>query len=69
MREALETFQDFDPYGMGASFSWTPTDRQGLHGSVWYQWTEDGKYKRVTDWIEFDPIPMEQRNQAFWLSD
>lgn len=69
VREAMETFRDYDPMGWNAPYTWTPTDHQGTRGLVWYRWAEDGTMVRVSDWYAFDPLPEEMRTTAWWLKD
>ena len=68
LAEAMVTINDFDP-GIGVGYTWTPTDRQGLRGGRWYEWTKDGKQVPITDWEIFDPLPAEQRTNAWWLQN
>ena len=69
MKEALETIRDFDPMGSGVRYTWTPDDHRGIQGLMWYQWTEEGTQEKVHDWFIFGPMPEEQRDDKFWLTD
>jgi branched-chain amino acid transport system substrate-binding protein len=69
MKDAMETIRDFDPMGLGTGYTWTPNDHQGLHANKWYEWTEDGRQKPVSDWYVYDPLPEERRTNAWWLQD
>ena len=68
MKEAMETIRDFDP-GIGIGYTWTPTDHTGMPGNRWYEWTEEGLVVPVGDWYIYDPLPEEQRTQAWWMAD
>jgi branched-chain amino acid transport system substrate-binding protein len=68
MKEAMETIRDLDP-GTGIGYTWTPTDHQGLPGVRWYAWTEQGTLTPVMGWDVFDPLPEEQRTNAWWMQD
>jgi len=68
MREAMETVRDYDPIGYGIGYTWTPNDHQGIHGGRWYTWTEDGvMVPYMREWDVFEPLPEEQRSDAYWL--
>lgn len=67
VKDALETISNFDP-GIGTGYTFTPNDHQGIHGTAWYQWQEDGTMKRYSDWDIFPPSPQEQRTNAWWLN-
>ena len=68
LAKAMVTISDFDP-GIGVGYTWAPTDRQGLRGGRWYEWTGEGKQVPITDWEIFDPLPAEQKTNAWWLQD
>jgi len=69
MKTAMETINDFDPMGIGTGFTWTPDDHRGIQGTRWYEWTEDGILKSVTDWDMYVPLTQEQKTQAYWITD
>jgi len=69
MMESLLTIREYEPPGFGATFTWTPTDRQGLSSVIWYTWAEDGTLKAASDWCYFEPLPEDQRTDAWWFKD
>jgi len=69
MKTAMETIRDFDPMGIGTGFTWTPDDHRGIHGTRWYEWTEDGILKSEAGWDIYEPLTEEQKTQAWWLTD
>jgi branched-chain amino acid transport system substrate-binding protein len=66
MKTSMETINNFDP-GIGIGYVWTPTDHQGVPGSRWYKWTEEGTLIATGPWDVFDPLPGEQRSDSWWL--
>ena len=69
VHKAMETIKDFDPLEMGTSYSYTPTDHQGLHSLKWYAWTKEGTMMAVSDWYIPPPLPEEQQRDAWWYKD
>jgi len=69
MKTALESIKDYDPLEMGMGYSYSASDRAGLNGCRFYEWTKDGGQKPISDWYKFKPLPPEQRTNKYWLYD
>jgi len=66
---ALDSIKDYDPIEMGMGYSWSATERDGLRGCIFYEWTENGDQIPATGWYTGRSLPQEWRTDAFWLSD
>ena len=66
VKTAFETTRNFDP-GIGAGYTWTPNDHQGFPAIRWYKYVGGGIMSPVTPWVTFEPLPEEQRTDAFWM--
>jgi hypothetical protein len=55
--------------GLGTTYTWSPTDHQGLHSIRWYEWTSEGVQVSISDWDILPDLPQEQRTEAWWLQD
>jgi branched-chain amino acid transport system substrate-binding protein len=66
VKQAMETIKDFSPMGMG-TYTWTPTDHQGLHAVKYYHWTKEGTMESHSDWMPGLELTDEQKDDEWWL--
>jgi branched-chain amino acid transport system substrate-binding protein len=69
VKAAIETMTGVDPMKWGAPYTWTATDHQGTPGCLWYKWSDGGSMERISEWINYEPLPEEWRVNAWWLTD
>jgi len=65
IKEALETFKDFDNMQITAPISYTPTDHLGTRSMRMIQY-EAGNFTVISDWVEAPAWPDEWWNVEFW---
>lgn len=68
VREILESFDGFDPLGIGGALTYNRWDHQGSH-SLRISQCRDGRIVPVTGMIEATPLTPEQRYRQYWLQD